>query len=205
MTYLSENELLGFDALNSLGAIVIGLAGLLPIAGLAKARRGLLGGTEHKAAPLLGLIFNAGLLLLSAAFYVWVVRFYFFLPRVEGSVLINGEPAGDAELFLQPRCTHEMVYEDPSTWCYSDYALGSELRPDGTFTFWDVEPGEYSFHATLDQPAAGECTTDDPTLEVENNNPWYRFDKVVLSMHSTVPVSAGMGKRFSLDIHLVCQ
>jgi hypothetical protein len=99
--FLTDHKILGRESVFHwiLMAILVG-ASLLPILGIKWARRGILSRTEPKAASIGGLITNAVIFLGAVLCDIWVIWFYFLMAKIEGSFLINDEPAKEMEIYL---------------------------------------------------------------------------------------------------------
>jgi hypothetical protein len=182
--------------------IIIGIT-VLPVVGIINARRGIIHKTNHRAVPFLGVILNSGLLLV--AFIVFTI--YFLFPTIKGRFLINGEPAIGAYLYLQPKCDHDMVYEDPSTWCDSGMAIGAQLRQDGSFTFYglNIEPSSYSFGADIDLPGSISCDSMSRDYNVFTDDWRKDYTKVHVGYRQNLTFPSLLGRKHFLDIQLECQ
>lgn len=205
ITVLFNRELLEPELASDLVVAIPLLASLLPAAGFVVALRGLRSGLGSKISAVLGLLIN-GLLLLASGLFCWqTLRINRLLPKVEGHFLINDRPALGAELYLTEKCLHEQVWEDPSTWCYNDYAHGAHILKDGSFAFKALNPGEYAFHAAIEQPTEGNCVSPHPYIEITNNDPWWSFDTEVLFIRiESVSLPPGIGSSTFLDLALDC-
>ena len=205
IVHLANEAHLELEPAGNLVVVISILASILATAGFAIALRGIRSGSSKKIGAILGLLIN-GLLLLAGGFYSWqMLRINHMLPRVEGVFLINERPALGAELYLTEKCLHEQVWEDPSTWCYNDYAHGAQVLKDGSFAFKGLKPGEYAFHAALEQPPEGDCVSAHPHIEITNNDPWWDFDAEVLFIRvEQVSLLPGIGSSTFLDLALDC-
>jgi len=205
-TYLTDRGILGIESpIHSIEYVIFIGASLLPLIGIALARRGILKRTEPRAASIFGLISNSALFLLVTLFVIWTIYHSFIMAKIEGVFLINDEPVRDALLLLSENCTLEMVDERSETWCDSGLVRGTHTEENGSFRFLGLEPGDYSLHTNTDLPTQVTCTSASSYLTVETQDAWDKPNATVVVIDAVLSIPRGIGETVSLDIKLVCR
>ena len=205
-TYLTDRGILGTESpIHSIEYIIFIGASLLPLIGIALARRGILKRTEPRAASIFGLISNSVLFLVFTLFVIWTIFHSFIMAKVEGVFLVNGEPVRDALLLLSKNCTHEMIDERPETWCDSGVPRGTHTEDNGSFRFLGLESGDYSLYTNIDLPTEVTCDSASSYFTVETWDAWDKPDSTVVAIDAVLSIPRGIGEIISLDLKLVCR
>lgn len=204
--YLTDRGILGFESpIYTIEYVIFVGASLLPLIGIALARRGILKRTEPRAASIFGLISNSVLFLVVTLFVIWSIYHSFIMAKIEGVFLINDEPVRDALLLLSENCTHETVDERSDTWCDRGLVIGTHTEENGSFRFLGLEPGDYSFHTNIDLPTQVTCDSASSYFIVETWDAWDKPDSTVVAIDAVLSIPRGIGETVSLDIKLVCR
>ncbi len=203
---LGERDLLGW--MNPLGLwfLFIAPAVLLVTLGDILAIRGIRGKTGSKAIAITGLIINIGLSSLLLIYIVWNINFFFVKGKIEGHITINGEPPPAAELFLTEKCSNEVRHDDPSTWCYNDFAHGAQLVRDGSFTFWYLQPGEYKFHVWIEIPSDTTCRSALPGFDISSQEAYGQDSvRMLVKYNEALTIPEGAGQTDFVRVALECK
>jgi hypothetical protein len=204
--YLTDRGILGIEfPIHSIEYVIFIGASLLPLIGIALARRGILKRTEPRAASIFGLISNSVLFLVVTLFVIWTIYLSSIMAKIEGMFLINNEPVKNAHLFLSEICGHEKVYEPPETWCDSGTPRGTHTEENGSFKIIGLEPGDYSLHTSIDLPTQVTCASASSDFTVETHDAWDKPDSTVVIIDAVLSIPRGIGETVSLDIKLVCR
>ena len=122
---------------------------------------------------------------------------------IMGSIAVNGEPVTSAEILIAVRCSDTLDWYDSSTWCASDYYLGTYLSRRGTFTYWRMSPGDYSLQIFIHPVPTGNCTSTSRDLSVFKAPSM--FAPEVLGVISDISVRPGLAFPTKIDIELNCE
>lgn len=117
--------------------------GLLLTLGIAHALRAFRTRRESRIIASLGLIANALLAVPIAALVALAMVNYFLRPYVDGTFLINDQPAGEAELYLWDMSTHPNYRN----------GISSSTRRDGTFRIYGLWRANYELQIHYELPA----------------------------------------------------
>ena len=204
--YLIDRGILDIESpIRSIEYVIFIGASLLPLIGIALARRGILKRTEPRAASIFGLISNSVLFLVVILFVIWTIYLSSIMAKIEGMFLINNEPVRNAHLFLSEICDHEKVYERPETWCGSGVPRGTHTEENGSFKIIGLEPGDYSLHTNIDLPTKVACDSASFYFTVETYDAWDKPGSTVVRIDAVITIPRGIGETISLDLKLVCR
>jgi hypothetical protein len=148
--------------------------------------------TRHGVRPLL--ISGLTVVIIGAVLIaIWAVWFYVLMAKIEGSFLINDEPAREMEIHLLDADTEKELRLATS-------------REDGSYSLFGLKPGTYTLHASSYLPPSATCVSLSSEFDFEITNPSSDSYLIyVLVRAKDLCITPGLGKSLDLDIILACR